>query len=84
MKERRRLVLMFRETPLHAGHIAAMDMATRSGAIVMPAVMGFYYRPERVDDMIDHLVGHALDLLYVETGAVRRWQSGAAFDEDAG
>lgn len=73
LKERRRLVLMFRETPLHAGHISLMDQATRNGAIVMPAVVGLYYRPAGVDEMIDHLVGRALDLMGIETGLVKRW-----------
>jgi 4-hydroxy-3-polyprenylbenzoate decarboxylase len=74
LKERRRLVLLFRETPLHAGHIALMDQATRSGAIVMPAVVGTYYHPESVMDVIDHLAGRALDLLGIESGTVKRWQ----------
>jgi len=74
LKERRRLVLLFRETPLHAGHIAMMDQATRSGAIVMPAVVGFYYRPQGVMDVVDHLAGRALDLLDIDVGTVRRWQ----------
>lgn len=74
LKERRRLVLMFRETPLHAGHIAQMDLATRNGAIVMPAVVGLYYRPQSVTDMIDHLAGRALDLLGIDSGVVRRWE----------
>src|SRR6056297_1567299 len=72
LKERRRLVLLFRETPLHAGHIALMDQATRSGAIVMPAVMGTYYHPKSVMDIIDHLAGRALDLLGIESGTVKR------------
>lgn len=74
LKERRRLVLLFRETPLHAGHIAMMDQATRAGAIVMPAVVGLYYRPQSVMDVIDHLAGRALDLLGIDAGTVRRWQ----------
>lgn len=73
LKERRRLVLMFRETPLHAGHIALMDQATRNGAIVMPAVVGLYYRPQSVDEVIDHLVGRALDLMGIDSGLVKRW-----------
>jgi len=74
LKERRRLVLMLRETPLHAGHIRVMDQVTTAGAIVMPAVIGLYYRPQAVLDMIDHLAGRALDLLGIETGTVKRWQ----------
>lgn len=74
LKERRRLVLLFRETPLHAGHISLMDQATRAGAIVMPAVVGLYYKPQSVDEVIDHLAGRALDLLNIDAGAVRRWE----------
>ncbi|MBF9036105.1 UbiX family flavin prenyltransferase [Rhodobacterales bacterium HKCCE2091] len=74
LKERRRVVLMFRETPLHAGHIRAMQHATEAGAIVMPAVVGLYYKPQSVDEMIDHLAGRALDLLGIDAGTVKRWQ----------
>lgn len=77
LKERRRLVLLFRETPIHAGHIALMDQATRNGAIVMPAVVGLYYQPQSVMEIIDHLAGRALDLLGIDAGVVRRW-SGTA------
>jgi len=73
LKERRRLVLLFRETPLHAGHISLMDQATRNGAIIMPAVIGLYYKPQSVDEIVDHLAGRALDLLGVDAGSVRRW-----------
>jgi 4-hydroxy-3-polyprenylbenzoate decarboxylase len=73
LKERRRLVLMFRETPLHAGHVALIDQATRSGAIVMPPVPGFYSRPRTVADIVDQSVGRALDLLGVDAGVVARW-----------
>jgi 4-hydroxy-3-polyprenylbenzoate decarboxylase len=77
LKERRRLVLLFRETPLHAGHIALMDQATRSGAIVMPPVPGFYSRPRSVDDIVDQTVGRALDLFGIDSGAVVRWMEPA-------
>jgi 4-hydroxy-3-polyprenylbenzoate decarboxylase len=77
LKERRRLVLLFRETPLHAGHIALMDQATRNGAIVMPPVPGFYSRPRSVDDIVDQTVGRALDLFGIECGAVVRWMEPA-------
>lgn len=63
LKERRRVVLLFRETPLHAGHIALMDQATRNGAIVMPPVPAFYHRPQTVADIVDHLASRAIDLL---------------------
>ncbi len=74
LKERRRVVLMFRETPLHAGHLRVMKDVTDAGAIVMPAVVGLYYRPQSVMEMIDHLAGRALDLLGIDAGTVKRWQ----------
>jgi 4-hydroxy-3-polyprenylbenzoate decarboxylase len=73
LKERRRVVLMVRETPLHAGHLALMEQATRSGAIIMPPVPSFYNLPKTLDDMIDQTVGRALDLLGFDLNVVRRW-----------
>lgn len=73
LKERRRLVLLLRETPLHLGHIRAMAAVTEAGAIVMPPVPAFYAKPKDLDDMIDHTVGRALDLFDIDVGAVRRW-----------
>lgn len=73
LKERRRLVLLFRETPLHLGHIELMERATRAGAIVLPPVPAFYHRPKTVDDIVDQTVGRALDLFGIESGLVRRW-----------
>ena len=73
LKERRRVVLMLRETPFHAGHIRLMDQATQAGAIVMPPVPGFYTRPKTLDDIIDQTVGRALDLLDIHLPAVKRW-----------
>ncbi len=73
LKERRRLVLLLRETPLHLGHIRAMAAATEAGAIVMPPVPAFYARPKTIDEMVGHTVGRALDLFDIDIGAVRRW-----------
>jgi len=73
LKERRRVVLMLRETPLHAGHIALMGLATSSGAIVMPPVPAFYHRPETIEEIVDHSVGRALDLFGIDIGVVRLW-----------
>jgi 4-hydroxy-3-polyprenylbenzoate decarboxylase len=73
LKERRRLVLMLRETPLHLGHLRSMVAATEMGAILMPPVPAFYARPQSLDDMVTHSVGRALDLFGIETGAVKRW-----------
>ena len=74
LKERRRVVLMFRETPLHAGHIRLMQQATLNGAIVMPPVPGFYSRPQSIADMVTQSVGRALDLLGIDAGVVKRWK----------
>ena len=77
LKERRRVVLMLRETPLHAGHIRLMAQATENGAIIMPPVPGFYSKPKSIDDMVTQSVGRALDLLGIEAGVVKRWKEGA-------
>ncbi|MDJ0895288.1 MAG: UbiX family flavin prenyltransferase [Alphaproteobacteria bacterium] len=73
LKERRRLVLMLRETPLHTGHIRNMLAASEMGAILAPPVPGLYALPESVDDIIDHSVGRVLDLFDLDTGQVKRW-----------
>jgi 4-hydroxy-3-polyprenylbenzoate decarboxylase len=73
LKERRRLVLMVRETPLHLGHIEAMASVTRYGAIVMPPVPAFYTRPRTVADLVAQTVARALDVLDIETKALARW-----------
>ena len=74
LKERRRVVLMFRETPLHAGHIALMERATLNGAIIMPPVPAFYHAPKTIDDIITQTVGRALDLFDIDTRQVKRWK----------
>jgi 4-hydroxy-3-polyprenylbenzoate decarboxylase len=74
LKERRRLVLMVRETPLHLGHLRSMAAVTEMGAIVMPPVPAFYSKPQSVDDIVDHSVGRVLDLFGIENRLVRRWQ----------
>lgn len=73
LKERRRLVLMLRETPLHLGHIRSMAAVTEAGAIVYPPVPAFYARPKSIEDMIDHTLGRVLDLFDIDLGTVRRW-----------
>jgi 4-hydroxy-3-polyprenylbenzoate decarboxylase len=73
LKERRKLVLMVRETPLHLGHLRSMTQVTEMGAIVMPPVPAFYTRPMTVDEIVRHSVGRALDLLGVENDMVGRW-----------
>ena len=76
LKERRRLVLMVRETPLHAGHLELMERVTRAGAVIMPPVPAFYTRPETLDDVVTHSVARALDLMGIEIDGVKRWQDG--------
>lgn len=76
LKERRRLVLMVREAPLHLGHLRSMAAVTEAGAIVYPPVPAFYAMPKTLDEMIDHTVGRALDLFDIDTGTVRRWDPG--------
>jgi 4-hydroxy-3-polyprenylbenzoate decarboxylase len=73
LKERRRLVLMVRETPLHLGHLRAMCAATEMGAVVYPPVPAFYARPQTIEDLIDHTLGRVLDLFDIEPGMVKRW-----------
>lgn len=75
LKERRRLVLMLRETPFHAGHIALMDQATRNGALIMPPVPAFYLRPATLDDMITQMAARALDLAGIAVPELHRWQA---------
>jgi len=73
LKERRRLVLMVRETPLHTGHLRTMTALSEMGAIIAPPVPAFYARPETIAEMVDHTIGRVLDLFDIEVGAVRRW-----------
>lgn len=73
LKERRRLVLMLRETPLHAGHIRSMLQVTEMGAVVAPPVPAFYTRPASVGDLVDQSVGRVLDLFGIDSGLPKRW-----------
>jgi 4-hydroxy-3-polyprenylbenzoate decarboxylase len=75
LKERRRLVLAVRESPLHLGHLRALTQLAEMGAIVAPPLPGFYSRPQTIDELVDHTVGRLLDLVGVATeGLVQRWQ----------
>ena len=74
LKERRRLVLMVRETPLHAGHLRNMQLATEMGAVIAPPVPAFYAKPATLDDMIEHTLGRVMDLFEIDLGTVRRWR----------
>ena len=73
LKERRRLVLVVREAPLHLGHLRSMTSVTEIGAIVYPPVPAFYARPGSLEQMVDHTLGRVLDLFDIETQAVSRW-----------
>jgi flavin prenyltransferase len=73
LKERRRLVLLVRETPLHTGHLRTMTALSEMGAVIAPPVPAFYAKPQSLEEMIDHTLGRALDLFGLETGTVRRW-----------
>jgi len=74
LKERRRLVVAIRETPLHAGHLRNLAALSDLGAIVAPLVPAFYTRPKTIDDIVNHSVGRLLDLFGIETDLVKRWR----------
>jgi 4-hydroxy-3-polyprenylbenzoate decarboxylase len=76
LKERRRLVLAVRETPLHGGHLRTMVQLADMGAIIAPIMPAFYNRPKTVDDIINHTVGRLLDLFGVDNAVVKRWHGG--------
>ena len=80
LKEKRRLVLAVRETPLHGGHLRNMTILSDIGAIIAPIVPAFYNKPKTVDDIINHTVGRLLDLFGIETKLVKRWQGEPAED----
>jgi len=78
LKEKRRLVLAIRETPLHGGHLRTMTTLADIGAVIAPIVPAFYNRPKSVDDIVNHTCGRLLDLFGVDTGIVKRWKGGPA------
>ena len=73
LKERRRLVLLVRETPLHLGHLRLMTAVTEGGGIILPPVPGFYQKPKTLLDLVDHSLGKALDLFGIEHHLYPRW-----------
>jgi 4-hydroxy-3-polyprenylbenzoate decarboxylase len=77
LKERRKVVLLVRETPLHPGHLKALLLAAESGAVVMPPVPAFYSRPTSLDEVINHTVGRVLDLFEIDHSLVKRWGGSA-------
>ncbi len=78
LKERRRLVLMLRETPLHSGHLRSMLQISEMGGIIAPPVPAFYSRPASLQDIVDHTVGRVLDLFDIDHALVRRWGEDSA------
>jgi len=74
LKERRRLVLMLRETPLHTGHLRSMTALSEMGAVIAPPVPAFYNNPTTIDQLVDHSVGRVLDLFGLDDPELRRWE----------
>ena len=77
LKERRRLVLAVRETPLHTGHLRTMTSLSEMGAVIAPPVPALYAKPGTIDEMIDHTLGRLLDLFGLDSGTVKRWREPA-------
>jgi len=84
LKERRRLVMIVRETPLHEGHLDLMTRVTRMGGIIMPPVPAFYHMPQTIDDIINQTVGKALDLFSIDGRLFKRWGSEETPNDQAG
>lgn len=82
LKERRKLILMTRETPFHYGHLQNMLLATQMGAIVAPPFPAFYNRPQSIDDIVNHSVGRILDLVNIEHELVSRWKDPQSSSDD--
>jgi 4-hydroxy-3-polyprenylbenzoate decarboxylase len=76
LKEKRRLVLALRETPLHVGHLRSMTVLAEIGAVIAPIVPAFYNRPRTVEDIVNHTCGRLLDLFGIDIGTVKRWKGG--------
>ena len=82
LKERRRLLLLVRETPLHLGHLRNMERLCEMGAIIMPPAPAFYHRPQTVQEIVDHTVGKMLDIFGIEHTLFQRWPGMVKQDED--
>ena len=82
LKERRQLLLLVRETPLHLGHLRNMERLCEMGAIIMPPAPAFYHKPETIHDIVDHTVGKMLDLFGIEHTLFQRWPGMTKEDED--
>lgn len=74
LKEKRRLIIVFRETPIHLGHLRLLTQLAEMGATIMPPVPAFYHRPKTIQDLIDHTTGKILDHLGIEHSLFRRWK----------
>ena len=74
LKERRQLVLMVRETPLHRNHLRSLTELAELGAVIAPPVPAFYAKPSCLEEMVDHTLGRVLDMFDIELGIVRRWR----------
>ena len=74
LKERRKLVLVVRETPLHLGHLRLMQQATEAGAVILPPVPAFYHLPKSIEDLVDHTVVKILDQFGIHVDTIQRWQ----------
>jgi 4-hydroxy-3-polyprenylbenzoate decarboxylase len=82
LKERRKLLLLVRETPLHLGHLRSMERLCEMGAIIMPPAPAFYHKPQTIQDIVDHIVGKMLDIFGIEHTLFQRWPGMAKQDED--
>ncbi len=82
LKERRQLLLLVRETPLHLGHLRNMERLCEMGAIIMPPAPAFYHKPQTIEDIIDHTVGKMLDIFGIEHTLFKRWPGMAKQDEN--
>ena len=84
LKERRRLVLLVRESPLHTGHLRTLTQLSEIGAIIAPPVPAFYSKPSSIDDIIDHTIGRVLDMFNIDAGLVKRWGERSGSSKQAG
>ncbi len=76
LKERRRLILLVRETPLHLGHLKNMVSVTQMGGVIMPPLPAFYHKPRTLQDIVDHTIGKVLDMFHIEHNLFERWAGG--------
>ena len=84
LKERRQLVLMPREVPLHVGHCKLLYEVAQLGAVIAPPMTAFYNKPQTIDDLVNHSVGRILDMFGLDTGIVKRWEGQKPFSEIIG